>query len=215
MEVTPVIRLIASVLTTAAVLGAALPGVAQTAAPAAPSTSCPAEPPRALAVAFGSGFYRDDLRQAALQAAADAARQAGAQLVAPQATALQSIPGAISASPAQLPATPGPTTLCAPTLVLVVSVGTMSGITAFITRYSEPVAVGGTLALPDGRIFTATSQQAASWYAGYLPAPYLPGLPVIIGGIPVGTPQAGAEQSAVQRGVAAALETLLANLPQP
>ncbi|GEM_PF-5017703 len=208
------IRFVSSLIMLSA-LGLALPGFAQT---TTATTGCPAEPPHALAVVFGSGFYRDDLRQAALQAVSDAAARAGLQLVAPQANVLQSIPGAASPSPAPLPAAPqaapGPAALCVPTLVLVMSIGTMSGVTAFVTRYAEPAAVGGTLALPGGRIFTATSQQTAAWYAGYLPAPYLPGLPVIIGGIPVGTSQAGAEQAAAQRGAAAVLGTLLADLPK-
>jgi hypothetical protein len=226
-EVNYMLRSVA--LTAAIVLAVALPGAAQIVetttvipSPAAPAAGCPAESPHALAVAFGSGFYRTDLQQAALAAVSDAAQKAGLTLVAPQANVLQAIPGATSAVPVNgwpSTAVAQPQTLCTPTVVLMMSTGPWSAFTmpalfnVSATRYSEPLTVGAVLGLPDRRIFQATSQQTAAWYVGYVPLPTIG--TTFLGGMPVATPQTAAEQQTIARGVTAVLSSLLPNIPAP
>jgi hypothetical protein len=91
---------------------------------------------------------------------------------------------------------PAAGTACVPTLALGVSTDIPQALTLYVTRYAERVTVTATITMPDGRISRGSQSATVAWYAGYVPLPYTPGLPIY--SIAIATPQSAAEQRAVE-----------------
>jgi hypothetical protein len=175
-------------MTLTASLGLPIAASAQAAPP------CPGEPANAVAVTADPASLGMGLTNIAVTAATQAAQKAG--LVPVAGAAPTSVP-VFTPFGTVRPAGPAVGAGCVPTLALAVSTDIPQAITLYVTRYTERVTVTATITMPDGRISRGSQSTTVSWYAGYAPVPYTPGLP--ISGIPITTSQNAAEQRAVQR----------------